>query len=257
MHFTVLHWNLWLDNQLPTCEDRQNKLIDELKGLLKEYKPDFLSLNEVVKSKESFSVVLDFLKHNGYKYIEYSEDAQINSKLGMGIAFCSKVKPNSTKIVGVSKNPSSEKRGFPGIKKTAILSEINLAKNCKVNLIVTHLMYLRKHSIKDHYDGARKLKSLIENRYCTKNTVVLGDFNQPGFMPRSFKKSTAHILNFKSGTRLNPTWKNKARRLTPIMANLDHLYWAKNSNLTLKDFKIIDSPVSDHRPIVAVFEVAT
>lgn len=253
MTFSILFWNIWLDNQI-NGKEKSGKLLRELKHLLETHNPDFIGLNEVLHGKDSnSSFILDFLKEEcGYKYGFFALASQFDDNWLIGTGFCSKTKPITIKNVAISKDTPAERRGYTGYELKAIVAEMNLDKDEIVNIIVAHPMHLRPYTLKDHYKGTKTLEKLVRNEL-SRNTILGGDFNEPGFMPKAFKKNMKDVMNMKTGTKRNATWRFNAHPNSLIRANLDQLYWTKNSNFELISFEVLESNVSDHRPILARF----
>jgi endonuclease/exonuclease/phosphatase (EEP) superfamily protein YafD len=122
-----------------------------------------------------------------------------------------------------------------------------------INIIVAHPLHLRPYTLKDHYQGTKTLENLVRSKEFSKNTIIVGDFNEPSFMPRAFKNNVQDIMYMQTGSKLNTTWRHNAKPKTFVRANLDQLYWTKDSVFDLDGFEIIDTNVSDHRPIFATF----
>lgn len=122
-----------------------------------------------------------------------------------------------------------------------------------INIIVAHLMHLRPYTLKDHYQGAKKLENIVRSEKFSKNTILGGDFNEPGFMPKALKNNVKDVMHMRTGSKQNATWRYNAKPKTLIRANLDQLYWSKDSDFSLESFEVINTNVSDHRPIFATF----
>lgn len=252
MTFSVLFWNVWLDNEI-NGEHNSGKLLKELKRLIDAHKPDYIGLNEVLQDKNSSQpFILDFLKTCGYKYGFFALASPLNDDWLIGAGFCSRTKPLSIKAVPISKDTPAERRGCKGFELKAIVAQMELNKGNSISIVVAHPMHLRPYTIKDHYQGTKTLENLVRKEL-PKNALVVGDFNEPGFMPKAFKNSVNDIMHMRTGTIRNATWHHKANPKTLIRANLDQLYWSKDSNYELKSFEVINSDVSDHRPILARF----
>lgn len=255
MTFSILFWNIWLDNQLNGAA-RSNTLLKELERLTVQYQPDFLGLNEVLQSAQSNSpFVLEFLKDTcGYAYSHFASASPLTEDWLIGSALCSRIPFNSVQDVAISEDTPAKRRGHHGHHVKAIVANVTMPGSRSLQLVVAHAMHLRSYTLHDHYAGTASLEKLIRSSNYAKNTILGGDFNEPGFMPKSFKHSVSDVMHMRTGSRSRPTWRHNAQRLTPIRANLDQLYWTKNSEFTLKRFEIVDSNVSDHRPLFATFE---
>jgi endonuclease/exonuclease/phosphatase (EEP) superfamily protein YafD len=255
MTFTILFWNIWLDNQIKGF-DKSGPLLGELKRLSDEYKPNFMGLNEVLQATNSDKpFVSDFLKDVcGYAHSHYAPASPFTSDWLIGSALYSRHKFAIAESVPISNDTPAKRRGYAGCKLKVATARIHLGHKRSLNIIVAHPMHLRVHTLKDHYEGTANLEKLIRSEKYAQNTILGGDFNEPGFMPRAFKNRVHDVMNFKTGSKLWPTWRHNAYTLTPVRANLDQLYWSKNSQFQLTEFKVLDSNISDHRPLLATFE---
>ncbi len=99
------------------------------------------------------------------------------------------------------------------------------------------------------------LRQLVHSETYAKNTILIGDMNEWRLMPGAFRRKVADVMHSRTGTLLHPTWCYNAHRFTPLRANLDYVYWNTQSDFTLKDFKVLPTRVSDHRPLLATFEL--
>jgi endonuclease/exonuclease/phosphatase family metal-dependent hydrolase len=253
MTFSILYWNIWLDNQIKG-EDNSKKLLSELKQLLDRYSPEFIGLNEVLQgSKLSNPFILDYLKNEcDYEFGYFAPASRFDDDWFIGAGFCSKVKPNSIKEVAISKDTPAERRGYKGFELKAITAQVAL-NDTYINIIVAHPLHLRPYTLRDHYQGTKTLENLVRSEEFSKNTILGGDFNEPGFMPKAFKNNVKDIMHMRTGSMQNPTWRHNAKPNTLIRANLDQLYWSKDSDFSLESFEVIETNISDHRPILATF----
>ena len=254
MKFSILYWNIWLDNQIKG-KDNSDNLLSELKRLLDLYKPDFIGLNEVLQgSNASSPFIYDYLKKEcGYKFCYFAPASKFNDDWFIGAGFCSKVKPKSIKNVAISKDTPAERRGYNGFELKAVTAKITLDEK-DINIIVAHPMHLRPYTLKDHYQGTKTLEKMVRSIEFSKNTILGGDFNEPGFMPKAFKNNVKDIMHMKTGSKQNATWRHNAKPKTLVRANLDQLYWTKDSDFKLDSFEVINTNVSDHCPIFATFD---
>lgn len=255
MTFSVLFWNIWLDNQIKGSANA-NKLYDGFKYIFETYNPDFLGLNEVMQARDSQSpFIIDFLEREyGFRHNLFAPASPFSDSWLIGDALCSRIKPIVIEAVPISRDSPAERRGFPDCKTKAITAKIELEEGVSFNIVVAHPMHLRPYTLKDHYEATNTLNNLMRTNEFSRNTILGGDFNEPGFMPGAFRFKTNDIMNFRTGTFSNPTWRNNANDSTLIRANLDQLYWTKQSDFKLIDFKLLNTQASDHRPILATFE---
>ena len=254
MTFSILFWNIWVDNQIKGERDSKT-LLTELKRILNDYKPDFIGLNEVLKGVDTDNpFIFDYLKSEcGYEFSYFAPASQFDDDWFIGAGFCSKVKPKSIYDIAISKDTPAERRGYKGFELKAATAQMKL-NAININIIVAHPMHLRPYTLKDHYEGTKTLENLIRSREFSRNTILAGDFNEPGFMPRAFKNNVKDIMNMRTGSKRNTTWRLNAKPKTIVRANLDQLYWTKDSDFNVKSFEIIKTNVSDHRPIFATFK---
>lgn len=260
MTFSILFWNIWLYNQL-NGEAEAGHLLSELKRVADQYNPDFIALNEVLKNRQNTNpFVLEFLnKQCGYVYNHYTALSAHDDNWLDGAALCSRTKITAVKEISLCNNSYATRRGYPGYELKALAANVTLPKQSGLQIIVTHampLIPLRIDALKDHYTGTNNINRLVRTAEYSKNTILAGDINEPGFMPRSLRSKVADVMHFQTGSRTNHTWHHNAHQLTPVRANLDQLYWSKESDFTLKDFQILASDASDHRPLLATFERA-
>lgn len=257
MTFSILFWNIWNQNQLGG-EAGASRLLDELKDIVNQHTPDFIGLNEVLLHKQSDApFVLKFLKQAcGYTYNHYTPLSAYDDNRLDGLALCSRTKITAVQEIPLCKNSYATRRGYPGFELKALAANLTLPKQPNIQIIITHtmpLIPLRIEAFKDHYEGTAKLNRLVRSREYSKNTLLIGDMNEPGFMPRSLRARVADVMYAQTGSKTNHTWRHNARPRTPIRANLDYLYWNKESDFTLQSFKVLASNVSDHRPVLATF----
>lgn len=258
MVFSVLFWNIWLDNQVEGMAGTA-ALRNELKRIIGKYSPDIIGLNEVLQAMESDDpLIADFMKKQGYGHAYYAPSSPFDDNWMIGAMLCSRVPFSSVDDVVISEDAPAAKRGYPGHQLRAITASLAILPDGKpVQLIVAHPHYLRPHTIREHYVGTGNLEKMVRSGQWATNTILGGDFNEPGFMPKAFKRQVADIMEFRTGSPVRPTWRHNGYRFTPIRANLDQLYWSKQAGFELMKFEVIDSPVSDHRPIFATFRSKT
>ncbi len=261
MTFSVLFWNIWLDNQIHG-EKNSKKLLLELRRLIDHYQPDIIGLNEVLQASQATSpFVLDYLKSEcGYTFNHFAPaswfrqcyDGRLDTDWLIGAGLCSKIQPITIKSVAISNDTPAERRGQKGCEVKAITATIKVGgKN--THIIVAHPLYLRPYTLKDHYQGTKSLENLVRSHEFSKNTILGGDFNEPSFMPQAFKKRVKHTMHMRTGSAWDTTWRHNASPTTVIRANLDQLYWTKKSDFSLQNFEVIATDISDHRPLFATF----
>jgi endonuclease/exonuclease/phosphatase (EEP) superfamily protein YafD len=253
MVFSVLVWNVWHINQIEG-QDRLNRLLLELKSLSIQHEPDCIVLSEVVQpSKNELPPVVEYLQRLGYNYSYYATMAHLPGYWMSGVAICSKYKLSDKQKHVISKNGSAAKHGYPNIDKEVISATMSLPQGLDIKVVAAHPT-ATVDGIRQHRDGIKSIGRLMHHKPLTQNTLLLGDMNQWRFMPRSLRSNIKDIMHVKTGSLMIPTWRYNAHRFIPIRLNLDYIYWSKVSNFQLQDFKVLPSNVSDHRPLLALFE---
>ncbi len=254
MTFSIFFWNIWFYNQIEG-RPRADRLLVELKRLVDRYEPDLIALNEVVRPAQGESVmVVEYLRKLGYGYGHCAELANLNNYWLSGAALCSRLKLSRSEDIEISKHGFAAKRGYPGFTKKVISAQVALPGGHDLKIIVAHPLALID-APKDHRAGMAKLNRLVHSKAYAQNTVLIGDMNEWRLIPGSFRSKVSDVMHSRTGSVLHPTWRYNAHRSTPLRANLDYLYWSKDSEFSLKDFRVLSSDVSDHRPLLATFGV--
>ena len=91
-NFTIVFWNIWLDNQLdgPTGP-RSLKLLKEFDDLVAAHNPDCIGINEVLfESPDQAPFVFEHLKKHGYHYAHFAYASPINKQWEIGAGLVSK-----------------------------------------------------------------------------------------------------------------------------------------------------------------------
>lgn len=256
MKLSVLFWNIWLENELQGSK-HATTLLAELQRIVKTYQPDVIGLNEVLRgTHDETPFVIDYLKKLGYKYTHYVTASPFTPDWYLGTAVCSKYPLVDTADIVLGLDRPAQRRGYPGHTVKAIATHLKLGKGKTVGFIVAHPINLKPYTLGDHYKHTRALSQLIRMPAFSGDTIMGGDFNEPALFPGHFKRRHRALLHYRSGTITNPTWRHRAWQLTPVRANLDHLYWTKQGTLCLDRFEVIETDVSDHRPLFAKFETS-
>jgi endonuclease/exonuclease/phosphatase family metal-dependent hydrolase len=255
MILKVLFWNIWLENQLKGIE-RSDKLLEELTVIVKKYSPDCIGLNEVLKHNEhEIPLINSLLESLGYVYHYFSHSSPFTTKWDIGSAICSKIPLKYIEEIELGRNATAEKKGHSNYPIKAIAAKLDMSDDIDIGIIVAHPINLKPSTIRDHFIHTKNLSNFVKNSSYKNNTIIGGDFNEPMYFPRSFKRRTDSHLHHVTGTKKNPTWRHNTWRRTPLRANLDKLFWTKNGALELIEFKVIESHVSDHRPLYAEFRI--
>jgi endonuclease/exonuclease/phosphatase (EEP) superfamily protein YafD len=253
MRIRILYWNIWLENQLKGI-DRSDALLEELTEIVLKYNPDCIGLNEILKHNEhEIPLVNSLLESLGYIYHYFSHTSPFTKEWDIGSAICSKLPLKYIEEVELGRNATAEKKGHIDCPVKAVAAKVELSENLNIGIIVAHPINLKPSTIKDHFTHTKNLANFINNSSYRYNAIIGGDFNEPMYFPRSFKRRTATHLHHRTGTKRNPTWRHNTWKRTPLRANLDKLFWTKNGSLELSEFIVIESHVSDHRPLYAEF----
>jgi endonuclease/exonuclease/phosphatase family metal-dependent hydrolase len=255
MTIKVLFWNVWLENQLRGIKRSEN-LLNELEIIINQYNPDCIGLNEVLKhSDHEIPLLNQFLESKGYIYHYFSNGSPFTEEWDIGSAICSKYPFKNVEEIELGRNITAEKKGHFNLPVKAITAKLDLDKDLDIGIIVAHPINLKPSSILDHFRHTKALANFVKGSDFSSNTIIGGDFNEPMYFPGSFKRLTEKQLHHKTGTKTNPTWRHNTWKKTPLRANLDRLFWTKNGLLRLVGFNVVESHVSDHRPIFAEFDI--
>lgn len=255
MKFSVLFWNIWLDNQLGGRE-HADKLLDELNRFVDEYQPDCFGLSEVLQHVDAKTpFVLDHLQALGYRYSHFASSSPLTDEWLIGTAICSKHKLSDKQDIILDKDIPAEHRGYKGWDHKSVAARAMLKNGVSVGIITTHLTHLRSYTIRSHYAEQQALLKFIQNHEYPDGLVVGGDFNEPRWFPRSFKHLARRFLKHRTGTLRDHTWHHNASSKTLVRANLDRLFWLRSASLHLENFSVLKSSVSDHKPLLAEFRL--
>jgi endonuclease/exonuclease/phosphatase (EEP) superfamily protein YafD len=244
-----------MENQFNGPENA-SKLLDELSRLINKYQPDCLGLNEVLQHVDAPSpFVLDYLKTLGYKYSYFAPSSPIKPDWLIGSAVCSRLPLQDTEDIILGEDVPASRRGIAGQTHKSIATKVQVGSGASVGLIVAHLVHLRSYTLRAHYQEQHVLAQFIRRNTYGERTIVGGDFNEPRWFPRSFRSLVGSLLYHKTGTLRKHTWHHNASEKTIVRANLDRLFWTKKSKLKLKEFLVVPTDISDHKPIFTTFEV--
>jgi endonuclease/exonuclease/phosphatase family metal-dependent hydrolase len=250
--FSILFWNVWFYNQIEG-KARLDRLLDELERFVDEYEPDVIALSEAVRIVPDKSApVIEHLRKLGYSYSHCARMANLNDYYMSGVAMCSRFPISQKQRIVISKNGYAIKKGYADLDKEIISAQVTLPGGRNLKVVVAHPT-APIDSLKEHRAGIENLSQLIHSKAYAKNTILVGDMNQWRRMPGALRHKISDVMHSRTGTLLRPSWRYEAHRFTPLRANLDYLYWSKQSDFSLKSFKILVSSVSDHRPLLARF----
>jgi endonuclease/exonuclease/phosphatase family metal-dependent hydrolase len=255
MTFSIFFWNIWYRNQVQG-DARYNRLLPELKRLTDQHQPDFIALSEAVQpSQAPLAPVVKYVQKLGYPYSHCAHMAQLDDYWMSGVALCSRFKLHQKKNIIISKNGYAIKQGYADLDKEVISAQVTLPEGQDLKIIVAHPT-APIDSLKQHRVGMESLSQLVHSKTYAKNTILVGDMNEWRLIPEAFRHKVADVMRSQTGSILHPTWRYNAHRFASLRANLDYAYWSKQSDFILKDFEVLASDVSDHRPLLATFELA-
>jgi endonuclease/exonuclease/phosphatase family metal-dependent hydrolase len=152
-----------------------------------------------------------------------------------GVALCSRFKLHQKENIIISKNGYAIKRGYADLDKEVISAQATLPDGQDFTIIVAHPT-APIDSLKQHQVGMESLSQLAHSKSYAKNTILVGDMNEWRLIPRAFRGKVADVMRSRTGSVLHPTWRYNAHRFTPLRANLDYVYWSKDSGFSLKTF---------------------
>jgi endonuclease/exonuclease/phosphatase family metal-dependent hydrolase len=251
----MLFWNIWFYNQIEG-KARLNRLLDELKRFVDQYEPDLIALSEAIRILPDKSApVIKHLQKLGYDYSHCARMAQLDDYWMSGVAICSRFPISQKQNIVISKNGYAFKKGYSDLDKEIISAQVTLPGGHDLKVIVAHPT-APIDSPKEHRVGMKSLSQLVHSQTYAKNTILVGDMNEWRLIPGAFRRKAADVMHSRTGTILKPTWYYDAHKFTPLRANLDYLYWSKQSDFSLKNFEVLASKVSDHHPLFARFEYA-
>src|SRR3989344_946053 len=255
MNFSVVYWNLQLDNQLEGKRGA-GKLFNALDRLIEEYHPDCFGLNEVLKAcdKGKMPFVLEYLKKKGYTHIYYANSGKWTDKWDIGEGIVSRYPLISPKEVVLGGHFSKGSHLHDSEAK-AIITGVKLKNSITPKLVVAHLMHLRPHTLPTHFQHQKNLTNYVAKLPASDFVIAGGDFNEFKIMPLSFARRNKGKLHAKTGYFKEMTWHKKARKSAILRANPDRIFWSKNPGLKLKEFKVIPIYASDHKPLYAKFSI--
>ena len=231
-----------------------SRLQDELGRLADQYRPDVIALSEVVQpSKAQLPPLVEYLQKLGYTYNHYAKMAELPNYWLSGVALCSRLPLSDKQVHIISKNAYAANHGYADREKEVISAAVNLPKTRGLKIIVAHPPAIID-SFAQHRIAMRNLDKLIRSEPFAQDTILVGDMNEWRFMPGTLKGQITDVMYCRSGSWLHPTWRHNIHRFTPLRLNLDYIYWNKQSDYCLKNFKVLPSTISDHRPILANFE---
>lgn len=254
--FTIIFWNIWLDNQLdgPTGP-RSRELLKELDALVAAHTPDCIGINEVLfESPDQVPFVFEHLKHHGYRYTHFAYASPINNQWEIGAGFVSKYPLKDIEDIVLGEDVFARiERGISGYKVRSLGVRVELSNKQSVQVILAHPHALKPRSLREHWRHQKVLLETVRKpRY--KQVIMGGDFNEPNSLPFNFTRRTKDIFYHRSGTLMDATWHLKPDHASPIGLNLDKLFWTKEPTTKLLEFKVLKTAVSDHRPLLGKFE---
>lgn len=254
MNFSVIYWNVWLDNQIQGPK-RLKTLVDALDAILDEYNPDCLGLNEVLQGRnERVPAVVRHLQKRGYEHVYYLPSGPWTDDWNIGDAIVSKYPIVATQAISLGSHFTEHGRDTSGRKAQA--AEVEIIKDgVHVRVIAAHLMNLRLHKLPTHFRHQESLSRHIALLPHDVPVIGGGDFNEFKYMPWSFSQANRKYIQVKTGDRHEPTWFRKAQKGALLHANPDKVFWLRESGVQLTQFQVIPRFTSDHRPLYAQFVI--
>jgi endonuclease/exonuclease/phosphatase family metal-dependent hydrolase len=248
-----MFWNVWYENQ--TDNSRLNILEEALENFIFEHEPDVIGLNEVVKYTHNEHVPLHRkMSELGYAHAHFAQTNRINDDFTIGSSLYSKTKLSDTNTIYLGPNATAKRNGYDSFKVSAVVGSIN--KSGKIfQIISAHPINIKPSTLKNHYQHTRKLRTHTRISDITVPTIIGGDMNEPRLFPFSIRHKLRNKFHHRTGSFANPSWRYRGQTTTLLRANLDRIFWSKNHNLVQESFLIIDTNVSDHRPIISTFSI--
>ncbi len=121
---------------------------------------------------------------------------------------------------------------MPDLDKEVISVQATLPDGQDLKIIVAHPT-APIDSLEQHRVGMETLSQLAHSKAYAKNTILVGDMNEWRLIPGAFRRKVADVMHSRTGSSVNPTWRYNAHRFMPLRANLDYVYWSKNSVVLL------------------------
>jgi endonuclease/exonuclease/phosphatase family metal-dependent hydrolase len=250
---TVMFWNVWFENQIN--DSRLSVLEEALEDFVLEHSPDVIGLNEVVKFTEKNHIPLHKkMSELGYNHAHFAQTNRITDKFTIGSTIYSKTELKDTDTIYLGRNATAKRKGYDDFRVSAVVGSVELSGK-PFQIISAHPINIKPSTLKNHYQHTRKLGSHDRVLNSAVPTVIGGDMNEPRLFPFSVRSKLRQDFNHRTGSFINPSWRYRGQTTTILRANLDRLFWSKNHKLIQKSFYIIDTNVSDHRPIISTFEI--
>lgn len=250
-NFTIIYWNTWYEMQNGKRDDG-TLVCGKLDALIKNYSPAVFGLNEVFVHANGRSPVNDYLMSINY-HIHFVPIVTLQNGSMIGSTFASKHKP--TKVVDhilAGETPSNTK-WYKDYKAQLIETELRIG-DCRVTILVNHLRVLIMKDWRVHIKQRKSYEAIVKNIENT-NLIIGGDFNETKYMLPWWR--TPKHLKRKTGSFYNPTWRPNGKKRLLLFANYDHMLYAANGRLTLKQFSVLGRRPSDHAPLLGQFEIST
>ncbi len=252
MAITVMFWNVWFENQID--DSRLTTLEEALENFILEHRPDVVGLNEVVKFTDNNHIPLhQKMSKLGYNHAHFAQTNRINDRFTIGSTLYSKTNLNDTDTIYLGRNATARKKGYSDFRVSAVVGSVKLSGK-SFQIISAHPINIKPSTLKNHYQHTRKLHDHTKVLDIVKPTIIGGDMNEPRLFPFSIRPKLKRNFNHRTGSFINPSWRYRGQTTTLLRANLDRLFWSKDHNLVQKSFIIVDTNVSDHRPIISTFD---
>lgn len=253
MALTVMFWNVWYENQID--DSRLSILEEALENFIAEHNPDVIGLNEVVKYTQNNHVPLHRkMSELGYNNAHFAQTNRITEKFTIGSTLYSKTVLTDTGTIYLGPNATAKRKGFDDFKVSAVVGSVKVLGQ-SFQIISAHPINIKPSTLKNHYQHTKKLRTHTRISDIKTPTIIGGDMNEPRLFPFSIRSKLRRNFNHRTGSFINPSWRYRGQTTAILRANLDRLFWSKNHKLVQKSFIIIDTNVSDHRPIVSTFDI--
>ena len=223
------------------------KAWNKIGGIIKSTKPDIIALQEINTADENLIQIRKY----GYELAEYS-----NSKLKFNNIFGIATFYRKEKLSFIRASSFDLPFGIHEIfqfflfggrrQRTVLKTEFQFKSNKKLNLWNVHFsaFTMNRLRIKQLEETLEHLKNDIQP------TIMLGDFNYPYGRKKLEELFDAYDLK-EATTNVHHTFKS-TMPFMPVKFKLDYIFY---KNLKHVETSKIDTTLSDHLPIVSVFNL--
>ncbi len=229
---------------IQSCKDyiKQEFNYQTCGDLIKEIDADVVGLNEVTngdypeKGPRYFTQAETLAKYCNYKYYYFGEAIKIHDISPYGNAVLSKTPISNIKLIKVPDPIHDEDCYYE--QRAIIKCEIK-----GICFIITHMGLARGERI----NAVKDIITLTQNE--TKPIILLGDFNME---PNN--EIIKPLYDYYMDT--TPLIKGNIKTFPSIepKTKIDYIMIKKNTNIKIKDFKVIEKVASDHFPMLIEIE---